>query len=225
MASLITDKEKRLCSERYRMKDLVTSTFSSSYHSSKGTDSGSGARGRGVKDFAGRYVFPYDAEDIKAHKWFRNIPWERLHELQPPLVPKLRAVDDTRYFDDIGSISDWDESSLEDTQQAANKPSIEPILTSPFYTPPASALPDVLDPAAPPINGIPVTADSPGFPFPTVSNHPPVSTFRSPAFTLTQEQLAFLRPLRYELQELALAAVGRLQAQGSSLLVQQAEGM
>jgi len=25
-------------------------------------------------DFAGRYVFPYDAEDIKSHKWFKGIP-------------------------------------------------------------------------------------------------------------------------------------------------------
>ncbi|AEO53193.1 hypothetical protein MYCTH_61755, partial [Thermothelomyces thermophilus ATCC 42464] len=57
-------------------------------------------RGSKMRDLAGRYVFPYDAEDIKAHKWFRHIPWERLHELEPPLVPQLRSVDDTHYFED-----------------------------------------------------------------------------------------------------------------------------
>ncbi|KAL2132015.1 hypothetical protein VTI74DRAFT_4299 [Chaetomium olivicolor] len=147
MASLITDKEKRLCSERYRMKDLVTSTFSSSYHSSRGTNTSSSIRGRGVRDFAGRYVFPYDAEDIKAHKWFRSIPWERLHEVQPPLIPRLRALDDTRYFDDVGSVSDWDESSPEDEEQTPqvpaagnvelhHKPQLQALFTSPLYTPP-----------------------------------------------------------------------------------------
>ncbi|KAL1841597.1 hypothetical protein VTJ49DRAFT_6907 [Mycothermus thermophilus] len=91
MLSLITDKEYRLCSERYRMKDLaMASTGSASNTSSR------------MQDFAGRYVFSYDAEDIKAHKWFRSIPWDRLHQLESPLVPKLRSVDDTQYFDDGG---------------------------------------------------------------------------------------------------------------------------
>lgn len=97
MLSLITAREYRLCSERYRMKDLVTSSSAPS--------SGPKAGSR-MRDFAGRYVFPYDAEDIKAHKWFRNMPWERLHELEPPLVPRLRSVDDTHYFEDGGSVSD-----------------------------------------------------------------------------------------------------------------------
>ncbi len=75
MASLITDKEHRLCSKRYRMKDLISSTSSSS--SSRVMNSGVGSSSNTphkLRDFAGRYVFPYDAEDIKAHKWFRNIP-------------------------------------------------------------------------------------------------------------------------------------------------------
>lgn len=65
------------------------------------------------QDFAGRYVFPYDAEDIKAHKWFRGVPWETLHEIDPPYVPHLRGPDDTHYFDDEDSISDWSDSSEE----------------------------------------------------------------------------------------------------------------
>ncbi|KAK3903087.1 AGC/NDR protein kinase, partial [Staphylotrichum tortipilum] len=114
MLSLITDREYRLCSERYRMKDLVTSTTAPG-SSSSSRAAGSSSR---MHDFAGRYVFPYDAEDIKAHKWFRNTPWERLHELEPPLVPKLRSVDDTRYFDDGGSVSGPSESEDEDWDDA-----------------------------------------------------------------------------------------------------------
>ncbi|GAB1310071.1 hypothetical protein MFIFM68171_00281 [Madurella fahalii] len=73
MASLITDKEYRLCSKRYCMKDLTSSTW---YHPSASSGTGSSCKTRncGTLDFAGRFVFPYDAEDIKAHKWFRSIP-------------------------------------------------------------------------------------------------------------------------------------------------------
>lgn len=110
MASLITDKEYRLCSKRYCMKDLTSSAW---YSPSAGSGTGSSCKMRNC-DFAGRFVFPYDAEDIKAHKWFRSIPWERLHELRPPLIPQLRSVEDTRYFDGESSTSDWTESSPEE---------------------------------------------------------------------------------------------------------------
>lgn len=59
---------------------------------------------------ARQYVFPYDAEDIKAHKFFKGLPWEHLHTMPPPFVPNIRADDDTRYFDD-GNVSDSEESS------------------------------------------------------------------------------------------------------------------
>jgi hypothetical protein len=133
MLSLIADKEYRLCSERYRMKDLITSSSSSS-------SSGAGSK---MRDFAGRYVFPYDAEDIKAHKWFRHIPWERLHELEPPLVPKLRSVDDTHYFDDGGSVSDGSESVAADDDAQVNDANDDAVERSPnmFLSPPACSIP------------------------------------------------------------------------------------
>ena len=57
-------------------------------------------------------MFPFDGKDIKAHKWFRGLPWDRLHTLPPPFVPFLERPDDTHYFEDDGSpISDWEESS------------------------------------------------------------------------------------------------------------------
>ncbi|KAL2064994.1 hypothetical protein VTL71DRAFT_4134 [Oculimacula yallundae] len=89
--SIIQDKNTRLCSKRYRMKDHPTS----SQH---------------VQDYAGRYVFPNDAEEIKAHKWFRDIPWDRLHMMVPPFVPDIKSLDDTHYFDEEEPISDFSES-------------------------------------------------------------------------------------------------------------------
>jgi len=62
------------------------------------------------KDYAGRYVFPDDAEDIKGHKWFKDMPWERLHLMVPPFVPNIKSVEDTYYFDEEEPISDFSES-------------------------------------------------------------------------------------------------------------------
>ncbi|KAG4420171.1 hypothetical protein IFR04_006734 [Cadophora malorum] len=89
--SIIQDKSTRLCSRRYRMKDHP----STSHH---------------VQDYAGRHVFPNDAEEIKAHKWFRDIQWDRLHMMVPPFVPNIKSVDDTHYFDEEDPISDFSES-------------------------------------------------------------------------------------------------------------------
>ena len=63
-----------------------------------------------VQDYAGRHVFPNDAEEIKAHKWFRDIQWDRLHMMVPPFVPNIKSVDDTHYFDEEDPISDFSES-------------------------------------------------------------------------------------------------------------------
>ncbi|KAG7293374.1 hypothetical protein NEMBOFW57_003422 [Staphylotrichum longicolle] len=255
MLSLITDREYRLCSERYRMKDLVTSSSSSS----------SSKAGSRMRDFAGRYVFPYDAEDIKAHKWFRNMPWERLHELEPPIVPRLRSVDDTQYFDDGGSVSDdVSESEAEDEGHAvadANDgaaervpelvfPSPSSLLPTTSWAPLASYPPQSQDPrggyfpdytaTSPctttsnpnPYSTTPLALTLPSFESPitphTHPHHPPILFPPSPLTNsnpspnsakfnntphphppgpLSQEQLAFLRPLRYPLQTLGVTAL------------------
>ncbi|KAM0819553.1 putative Protein kinase domain-containing protein [Seiridium cardinale] len=62
------------------------------------------------QDFRGYAVYPQDAEDIKAHKWFRDIPWDRLHLISPPFVPHISSLADTHYFDEEEPISDWSES-------------------------------------------------------------------------------------------------------------------
>lgn len=108
IASLIQDKETRLCSQRYQYKDMQQSSSSSS--------------SRGHAALASRFLFPYDAEDIKAHKWFRGVPWERLHELDPPFVPLLQSIDDTQYFDDDEPVTDASDSDDDDEDQLLPQP-------------------------------------------------------------------------------------------------------
>ncbi|KAJ9157616.1 AGC/NDR protein kinase [Pleurostoma richardsiae] len=106
IASLLQEKEDRLCSRRYRFKDMQQR------HSPSSTPSNSKA----VVDFSGRYVYPYDAEDIKAHKWFKGVPWDRLIQLEPPFVPHIHSVDDSHYFDEEEPISDWSDSEEEEDE-------------------------------------------------------------------------------------------------------------
>lgn len=84
--------------------------------------SASSSSSRTTHDFTDHFVFPYDAEDIKAHKWFKGVPWERLHELDPPFVPLLRSTDDTQYFDDEEPITDLSDSDDEDEDEDETLP-------------------------------------------------------------------------------------------------------
>ncbi|CAK7202789.1 hypothetical protein SEUCBS139899_005516 [Sporothrix eucalyptigena] len=109
LAALVTDKSRRLCSKRYQLKDAAIAEIT------KIADGGhvSGKDGFGIaagRSMARQYVFPYDAEDIKAHKFFKGLPWDRLHQMPPPFVPKIRSDDDTQYFDD-GIVSEDEEST------------------------------------------------------------------------------------------------------------------
>ncbi|KAF5248505.1 hypothetical protein FANTH_5906 [Fusarium anthophilum] len=80
---LIQEKDIRLCSRRYQAK---------------------------YRDSFKCYVFPDDAEDIKAHRWFRNTPWDRLQSMPPPFTPNLKSDDDAHYFDESEPFEDWSES-------------------------------------------------------------------------------------------------------------------
>ncbi|KAG0650682.1 Serine threonine-kinase cbk1 [Hyphodiscus hymeniophilus] len=94
---IIQDKDRRLCSKRYTRQP-------------KASDSSTITHNQSYQDYAGRYVYPNDAEDIKAHKWFKDIPWDRLHLMTPPFVPNIKSMDDTHYFDEEDPISDFSES-------------------------------------------------------------------------------------------------------------------
>ncbi|KAK0657492.1 kinase-like domain-containing protein [Cercophora newfieldiana] len=127
IASLIQEKENRLCSKRYQFKDLFSASSSTSAVTVTGSSPQTNTRPSSQKqapkaprDFTGHYVFPFDAEDIKSHKWFKGVPWERLHQLDPPFVPQLRTIDDTHYFDEDDEISDWSESETSESEQPEN---------------------------------------------------------------------------------------------------------
>ncbi|KAI1845259.1 hypothetical protein JX266_008569 [Neoarthrinium moseri] len=93
---------------------------------------------RGPQDWMGRSVYPHDAEDLKAHKWFRDIPWDRLQLIPPPFVPQISSLEDTHYFDEEEPISDWSES--------------QPDTDSETDTPPETATPPLPDTMALDVN-------------------------------------------------------------------------
>ena len=102
--SLLQEKEHRLSSKKYRMND---------YKPSKRTPGQAGSRlaDPHACDYQGNYVYPDDATDIKAHRFFRRISWERLHLTRPPFVPDISGGDDTKYFDEEEPISDVDDTT------------------------------------------------------------------------------------------------------------------
>lgn len=91
MESLLVEKEDRLCTRRYHRKLFPSQS----------------------KDGLRRFVYDNDAEEIKAHKWFKDIDWDTLHLQVPPFIPELDSAGDSRYFEEEEPISDFSES-LED---------------------------------------------------------------------------------------------------------------
>ncbi|KAI0818056.1 kinase-like protein [Xylaria sp. FL0064] len=113
IASLVCARENRLSSKRYRSRDTGFEQQQQQQHPLLISSPARG-RGRQPRDGRGRSVYPHDAEDIKAHKWFRDIPWEQLHLITPPFVPRIASIEDTHYFDEEEPISDWSESGSDD---------------------------------------------------------------------------------------------------------------
>ncbi|KAI0136595.1 kinase-like domain-containing protein [Xylariales sp. AK1849] len=143
IAQLVTEKEKRLCSTRYQIKDQ---------HSPQPIPSSQSSR-RNPHDGQGRSVFPRDAEDIKAHKWFRDVSWDRLHLIPPPFVPQISSLEDTHYFDEEEPISDWSESLPDTSSEADSAPRADSMALDPnplsmaarHAVPLAAALPSMTD--------------------------------------------------------------------------------
>lgn len=92
---LIQDKEVRLCSKRYQMLDQHQPGVAA------------------TTDMYGRYIFPDDAEDIKAHRFFKSVPWDTLQNTAPPFVPHIDSLEDTHYFDESEPLDDRIESVAE----------------------------------------------------------------------------------------------------------------
>lgn len=109
MMRLLDDRRVRISCKRYRENNWVL------------RDRASSARPHRSTKPAGHIVFPNDAEDIKAHPFFRNIQWTTLHLTRPPFVPRVHGEQSiAKYFDDeaeIMSASDHlDSSSYEAIQ-------------------------------------------------------------------------------------------------------------
>lgn len=101
---ILQEREFRLSCDKYRANDvLIGRPVSAQFLYSMDP------RYRQITSY---FVHPNDATDIKSHPFFRGIRWNELHLNQPPLVPRVRNWEDTRYFDDWKSIGHWDEVSV-----------------------------------------------------------------------------------------------------------------
>jgi hypothetical protein len=111
--SLLQEKEHRLCSKKYRLNDYQHSKRPPGKLIAKRSDPLS-------QDYQGNYVYPNDAEDIKAHRFFHRVGWERLHLSRPPFVPDVSGREDTKYFDEDEPISDVDDAASQSDVQGAS---------------------------------------------------------------------------------------------------------
>lgn len=109
LVRLLEDRQDRISCKRYRENDWVL------------RDRAAGARRYRNFKPTGHVVFPNDADDIKAHPFFRNIQWSTLHLTRPPFVPRVQGGQSiTKYFDDeaeIMSASDHLDSSSYEIMQ------------------------------------------------------------------------------------------------------------
>lgn len=113
ISRILQEREFRLCSDKYQANDVldgrpVSPRFLCSID----------LRYRSI---TASYVYPDDATDIKAHPFFRGIPWNELHLIQPPTFPRVRGWDDTRYFGDLKSSAKVDGALDEGNSETAEE--------------------------------------------------------------------------------------------------------
>ena len=100
ISELLREKEHRLCSKSYRKNDHP-----------KMRHEPTGIVSRVASEDLVRFVYSDDASEIKKHRFFDRIAWDRQHLTRPPFVPDVVSNDDTRYFDEEEPISDLDRHS------------------------------------------------------------------------------------------------------------------
>ncbi|KAK1714806.1 LOW QUALITY PROTEIN: kinase-like domain-containing protein [Colletotrichum lupini] len=91
---LLQDKDSRLSSPEYRNQDARRSWD----------------KLQGYKKIPSQYVFNNDASEIKAHPWFRGVPWEAIRSSRPEWIPHIQSYADSHYFEEDEPISDWSDS-------------------------------------------------------------------------------------------------------------------
>jgi hypothetical protein len=89
---ILQEREYRLCSPKYRANDVLSRRPVSNQMMYSMDPQ--------YRHIASYFVYPNDATDIKIHPFFRGIRWQNLHMCQPPMIPRVRGWEDTRYFDD-----------------------------------------------------------------------------------------------------------------------------
>lgn len=123
MRRLLQEKEERLSSPKYYLNDYAYSQAqeTNTYHIHGPADKSS-------KNYQGRHVYTDDADDIKAHPWFKITDWTKIHKKKPPFIPKVKGWEDTKYFDDDESVSDLESSSSEEEAEPTPVPERENML-------------------------------------------------------------------------------------------------
>ncbi|KAJ5513572.1 hypothetical protein N7463_003124 [Penicillium fimorum] len=110
---ILQEREYRLCSPKYQANDILNGRPLSTQMLY--------SMDPRYRNIASYYVYSNDAADIKIHPFFRGIRWQDLHMCQPPMIPRVRSWEDTRYFDDWKLPGDVAENAagtdLEDADQ------------------------------------------------------------------------------------------------------------
>jgi hypothetical protein len=103
MNSLLQEREHRLCSKKYMLNDYLHSHVPGHLIAAPSEKSS--------KNYQGYFVYSEDADDIKAHPFFRGTEWNKIHTMKPPFVPKVKSWEDTKYFEEDEPVSDIDDAS------------------------------------------------------------------------------------------------------------------
>lgn len=91
ITSLLTDRERRLCSNKYWNNDFRSDD--------QDRIMVLGDYERSCYDYEGRYVYSHDAELLKVHPFFKGITWQSLHNKTPAFKPACNKEDSCQYFD------------------------------------------------------------------------------------------------------------------------------
>jgi hypothetical protein len=111
MRAILVEKQMRLCSRQYELNDWTRKFKGGKMHYYEADKS--------HRHYAGIFVFPGDAEDIKRHPFFRGINWDVVHHCTPPYIPRVKDWEDTKYFQEEEPVSDIDSATSVDEPHVA----------------------------------------------------------------------------------------------------------